>query len=103
MSESADEVQSARLFIAVAVPAAVQAGLGIAQKELNQQLRGNEIRWVRPEQIHLTLKFLGNVALEQIEELTSLTREACRRFKPMQLYASGIGFFPSAHRPRVVW
>ena len=66
MSEPTDRIDSARLFIALAVPEEVKDRLGMVQKELSEQLHANEIRWVRPELIHLTLKFLGNVVVGQL-------------------------------------
>lgn len=73
------------------------------QKELRRIVPGDGLRWVRPEQIHLTLKFLGNVPQDRMEDLVTAIREACRGVGPFRLRAEHAGFFPNEHRPRVIW
>ena len=62
-----------------------------------------KIRWVEPENIHLTLKFLGNIHASAIEQITSSLFEAVRGFDPIPLTVRGVGSFPGIRRPRVVW
>ncbi len=92
-----------RLFIALPVPSAVKDELCRAQVELQSGLKGDGIRWTKPEQIHLTLKFLGNVADSRIDELIAATTAACVPFPPIQLHSAGFGFFPENRPPRVIW
>ena len=91
------------MFIAVPVPAAVREELRRLQDELRGRLPGQAIRWTRPEQIHLTLRFLGNVPADSVGELTDAVRRACASFAPIPLHAGRIGFFPQARVPRVIW
>ncbi len=61
-------------------------------------------RWAKREQFHLTLRFLGSVASDRLEELQSKLGDACRTIHPMQLEAGGMGFFPEkSFPPRVLW
>lgn len=92
-----------RLFIALPVPQTVIGELQRAQNELRAVLKGGGVRWTQPEQIHLTLKFLGNVPSSDVRNLVDATVAACCSFSPIRLQVRGIGFFPSIRRPRVVW
>jgi len=93
---------SHRLFVAVATPDAVKSEIAKAQNELRQALPERSVRWTR-EHFHLTLRFLGNVAVERIDALKEKLRLACRDFAPMKVRAERIGFFPERGFPRVIW
>jgi len=92
-----------RLFVALAVPDAVMSEIEKAQDELRQALQDGSVRWTRPEHFHLTLRFLGNVAVGSIEVLRDKLRLTCRDFTPMKVRAERIGFFPERGFPRVIW
>ncbi len=92
-----------RLFIAVLVPEQVKAAIAAAQNQLRRVVRRSSVRWTSCEQFHLTLRFLGNVAAEKLEELEQKTRMACAQFAPLEMSAESIGFFPERGFPRVVW
>lgn len=91
------------MFIALAVPEAVKERLRDVQRELRAQLPEDAVRWTRIGQIHLTLKFLGNVEVRRVDELVESVRRACAGLPSFQLTAGDIGFFPNAQRPRVIW
>ena len=61
------------------------------------------LRWTRPEQAHLTLAFLGDVPNERVEELKQILALTAAAFQAFTVEVSGIGGFPRAERPRVVW
>ncbi len=61
------------------------------------------IKWVAPGGIHLTLRFLGHVADDRLEALADRLLALSRQFSPFSLELSGLGVFPSARAPRVVW
>jgi 2'-5' RNA ligase len=96
-----------RAFIAIELPREIQRTLGQVQDLLREQLRadtasGLELRWVRPEGIHLTLKFLGEISPEQANQVV----EALSRLQPFERFTiqvRGYGFFPDRRRPRVLW
>jgi 2'-5' RNA ligase len=92
-----------RLFIALAVPLAVRKEIGRAQSQLQRATRPGVIRWTRPEQFHVTLKFLGDVPSEQVAALEQSVARVCSGFQALRLSAQGIGFFPGAQKPRVIW
>ena len=92
-----------RVFIAVSVPNAIRGAIARAQEELRRAVSDDEIRWAKPEQFHLTLKFLGNVDDSRVDELKDAVRKVSEGFASLSLRAAGIGFFPQGRSPRVVW
>jgi 2'-5' RNA ligase len=101
MSATAPEPGKYRLFIAMPVPTGIKEELNLFQKEFLDRL-GKQVRWIRPEQIHLTLSFLGDVPAGNVGDLVEATRNACNSFAPIQLSARGIAFWPQIHNPRVI-
>ena len=90
-----------RTFIAVEIPENITAGI----RELQQGLKnyGFDIRWVRPENIHLTLKFLGHVQSADIENIFSAISRTVVGIASIPLQAKGLGVFPGIKRPRIIW
>jgi RNA 2',3'-cyclic 3'-phosphodiesterase len=91
-----------RCFIAVELPEDVKKELTVLENVLKAR-SPSVVKWVGPEGIHLTLKFLGEVPDEQIEEITMAMEEGCRGFAPFQLEVSGVGAFPNLNRVQVIW
>lgn len=92
-----------RLFIALAVPPAVQQEIGRSQGRLRRNAPPGSVRWTQPEQFHITLKFLGDVLAEQVAALEKSVAPICASLPALQISARGIGFFPKVQRPRVIW
>lgn len=90
-----------RTFIAIELPPAVVSLLEQVQKKLKSS--GLNIRWVRPETIHLTLRFLGEVPPEAVDPVRQALAESARGFSPISLWARGSGVFPGIKKPRVLW
>jgi len=90
-----------RTFIAIELPGEVRAYLERCQERLRRA--GADVTWTRPEQIHLTLAFLGNVPADELDALAEAVREAASAFGPLVLRAGGTGQFPPGGRPRVLW
>lgn len=91
-----------RAFIAVELPEEVKNGLAGLRGELGRVGQG-VVRWVSPESMHLTLKFLGETAEEMVLQVISALEEAVRDLSPFSVEAGELGFFPNASRPRVFW
>ena len=90
-----------RLFLAIELPSEIKAELASLQKELRQAQA--EVSWTKPENLHLTLKFLGEVDAERVGQIEQACIEVARGGKPLSFAARETGFFPNARRPRVVW
>lgn len=91
-----------RAFIAVEVPQAARQTLAEAVRELADQTPGN-VRWVDAQGIHLTLKFLGDIHTQDAGEILTALKSPVRQVSPFSLQLSGLGMFPNARRPRVLW
>ena len=90
-----------RLFVAADLPADLRAARGVAARGAQP---ANEVRWVRPEGIHLTFVFLGEVAAERLATIQgALEASAAEAPAPFRLRAAGIGAFPDRGPLRVVW
>jgi len=90
-----------RAFIACKLPQRVIASIEDLQNHLKKY--GFSVRWVRPKNIHLTLKFLGNIKTADVETVGDVLKKAVSGFVPLVLEASGSGAFPNLHRPHVLW
>ncbi|MGC2529758.1 MAG: RNA 2',3'-cyclic phosphodiesterase [Candidatus Acidiferrum sp.] len=94
-----------RLFVALEIPAAVRENLATLVKELSalsSQVPGKRPHWVRPENLHVTLKFIGEVANAKLEGIRGALSEV-RSSAPVEMDFRGLGFFPNDKRPRVLW
>ena len=92
-----------RAFIAIELPSEVRSEVERTQRALKSTIPTGLIRWTPPEQIHLTLKFLGNIPADSAPELETALRRACTGMVPFELCAEGLGGFPDLRRPRVLW
>jgi 2'-5' RNA ligase len=92
-----------RSFIAIELTENVLGGLVAVQEALDSEAWTDDVRWVRPTGIHLTLKFLGNVPAERLDGIEDALSEAARGVTPFTVIAQGLGVFPNWRRPRVIW
>jgi RNA 2',3'-cyclic 3'-phosphodiesterase len=89
-----------RTFVAVFPPPEVRKALVGAARELPVV---GEVRWVRPENVHLTLKFLGDVLEDLPGRVAEVLEPVRERHKPFEAEPAGFGAFPSARRARILW
>ena len=90
-----------RLFVALNFLPPVREALWAATARLRDL--DLPVKWVRGEAVHLTLKFLGDVADERVPELAAALTSAAAGARPLSLALGGFGVFPAVRRPRVVW
>jgi len=90
-----------RLFIATDPPPELMDEL----KKLVDALKAphDGVKWARPNGIHLTVKFFGNVQESRIPTIIDVSRRACSGIGEIRLTVKGIGTFPGGSRPRVLW
>lgn len=93
--------QAIRSFVAIELPDPLQQALGQLQDRI--RATGLSAKWSRPENIHLTLKFLGDINPESVAEIGAAMAGAADTVSAMTLYAKSVGVFPSVKRPRVLW
>jgi len=95
-------MEQIRCFIAIELPDEIKAGLTRLQAQLKSS---NQpwVKWVDPYSIHLTLKFLGNVAVDRIGEITRAMGEAVQEASPLHLEVKELGVFPNLRWVQVAW
>lgn len=92
-----------RLFIAIELPDTVRAELGRGQRELREVLLPHSAAWTKPDNMHLTLRFLGHVDADRVGELEQSLRAAVTGLGELDLLCERLGCFPDLRFPRVVW
>src|SRR6185295_8788792 len=90
-----------RAFVAVESPPEVQDQAGRLIQRL--QASSAQVKWTDPKQLHWTLKFLGNIDLDEVPEICDALAVAVAGMAPFDVEAAGVGAFPDVHRPRTVW
>ena len=91
-----------RTFIAIPLSHEARRQLSDAIRSLGSEIPSG-VRWVDPEAIHLTLKFLGDIDPALVEDLLRAMEQAASGSLPFQLHLDGLGVFPNQRRPRVLW
>jgi 2'-5' RNA ligase len=92
-----------RTFIAIELDEALRAAIARVQGKFKRLAPPGSVRWVAPEGIHLTLKFLGDTPVSRLGEIEAALRAACAGSAPFEFSVEGRGCFPNTRRPRVVW
>jgi 2'-5' RNA ligase len=90
-----------RFFLAFDLPPQIRQVLNDALEKVRKT--SLDARWVRPEGIHLTVVFMGNVREEDISPMSEFIGAACSRYGPFTVALKGMGCFPNSRNPRVLW
>jgi 2'-5' RNA ligase len=90
-----------RSFVAVEIDSATRQ----RAEQLIKELRAvpADVKWVEADNLHLTLKFLGEVAAQEIPQVCEAVRQGAAEVNPFELEVRGAGAFPNTRRPRTVW
>lgn len=92
-----------RAFIAIDIPPDTRARIGQVVASLKREIGVQAVRWVAPENIHLTLKFLGDVSPTQLDLLKQVVLQEAASHPPFEVTVRDLGCFPNPRRPRVIW
>ncbi len=92
-----------RVFCAVELPDVVRARLEDHISRLRKEVPDAAASWSRVENIHLTLKFFGNVEVNRIEKISAAAERAVKQFSTFPIGVGGTGVFPRPSRPQVLW
>lgn len=90
-----------RAFIAIELPQDIKTDLSNIQEELKQTRA--DVKWVKPENIHLTLKFLGEIDQNLVKKICSILDEIAQKNAPFNLRLTNLGAYPKLKYPRVIW
>jgi 2'-5' RNA ligase len=98
-----DDDTTWRVFCAIEVPPDIRQAITNHIALLRQRLPNVSASWPRAENVHLTLKFLGDIPVERVEVLSQAVRDAAASIQPFDLVVKGCGSFPPRGQPRVLW
>lgn len=90
-----------RAFLAIGLPEEIRERIRTVQQELRRSL--GDVKWVRPEGIHLTLKFFGSIGMDEVERIVPVVAGLAGHTAPMGLVLEKAGGFPDLRRARVLW
>jgi 2'-5' RNA ligase len=90
-----------RSFLAVELPEAIRKRIEEIQADLSSS--NSDVRWVRPEKIHLTLKFFGNIEEPRVDAITKSIEPLVAGTPHFSLEVRGMGVFPNIRNPRIIW
>lgn len=92
-----------RAFIAIELSAEARAVLADVVATLEQRIAPGVVKWVAPQRMHLTLRFLGDTPLAKLEEVAAAMDSVAQQQAPFALELDALGCFPDERRPRVIW
>ncbi|MFA5351315.1 MAG: RNA 2',3'-cyclic phosphodiesterase [Candidatus Omnitrophota bacterium] len=90
-----------RTFIAIELPQEIKEKLSELQARLKQSEA--DVKWVEPENIHLTLKFLGEIGEDKLPKIIEIIESTTQNTKQFRLSLSSLGAFPRVEFPRIIW
>jgi RNA 2',3'-cyclic 3'-phosphodiesterase len=92
-----------RTFIAIELDEPLRVALAAVQTKFKHQAPPGSVKWVAPDGIHLTLKFLGDTPASRAAEIAAALARACEGIPPFEFTVEGRGCFPNTRRPRIIW
>ena len=92
-----------RLFVALNPTPEARSFIEQNVQLLRRQIDLRGVKWMAPENVHLTLQFMGEVDAQLVPEIVTALRAACAQTAPFELQIGGIGCFPDVRKPRVIW
>ena len=91
-----------RTFIAIEIPNEIKKQI-ISQTVGLRQKAARSVRWGAPENIHITLKFLGEISPAQVDLLLPMLKSEAAKYAPFEMTVDELGAFPNVRRPRIIW
>lgn len=92
-----------RVFCAVALPDELRSRVAERVRKLREEFPDARASWEKPEKLHITLKFLGDIEPARVEDLSGAAARAAASIEPFELTIDTPGTFPSQGQPRVLW
>lgn len=96
-------LEKVRSFLSLNIDASLVDSLAIIQSRVKEALADYSIKWEKPDKFHMTMRFLGDMYRNSINELIKQLEFINFEFKSIEMYTSGIGFFPNRKFPNVVF
>ena len=92
-----------RIFIAIEIPQNIRVKITEITDYLQSKTSPTAVKWVDSENLHLTIKFIGETVQEKIEEIAKVLNQSLLHQAPFSLEISGLGMYPNNTNPRVIW
>src|SRR5687767_11644786 len=92
-----------RMFCAFELPETVRTRIQTHAKQVREAVPEATASWSRPDNIHLTVKFFGNVEPKRVPVITATAERIVKEFSPIQIEVGKTGVFPRPSRPQVLW
>ena len=92
-----------RAFIALELPGELRAAIGEVQDQLRRSAAGGKVTWTKPENLHLTLQFLGDIQEERVAGIVATLSRVAGHHARFPVAVGGVGAFPDGRLPRVLW
>ncbi len=92
-----------RAFLAAEIPTNLQDAIQAATATLRKSVGGELVRWVPIRNIHLTLKFLGDVSPSSLDLIQHMLQIEAGHYQPFEVHVEGFGCYPNARKPRILW
>jgi 2'-5' RNA ligase len=102
-SQTGPSVSLIRAFIALPVDERLMPVLTETARAVREALPASSVKWTRPENLHLTLRFLGNIPAAAVDDIAGQLRTACAGTPVLTARVAGFGCFPTSDRARVLW
>jgi len=96
-------MQTIRCFIAVDLPSEIKKGISSQITLIDSQIPKGSVRWVDQVNLHLTIKFLGEIQALQVNKIQNVLDLVLRSVPEFDMAIAGAGLFPSARKPRIIW
>lgn len=90
-----------RAFVALPLAGDLREKVAPIQQRLRRH--AGKVKWVEPENLHFTLKFLGNIGADGARRVLGALGRAAEGVRPFELGLGGVGAFPTTEKPRVIW
>lgn len=92
-----------RVFIAVELPQKLKEKVAKIQDKIKESDKVNRIKWVSPDSLHITLKFLGEIEKQRLKDVFEVVEKTSSNFCCFSVNIQGMGIFPESGTPRVLW
>jgi 2'-5' RNA ligase len=96
-------LKKTRAFLSLNLEEPLKIKIAEIQKELQEKLSEHRIKWENTEKFHLTLRFLGDLDENRLDEIKQGLEKSSHSFKQLEFHSDGLGFFPNPRRPNVIF
>lgn len=98
-----NNIDSIRCFISIEIDTSVKENIECYIKKLANEISFKKIKWVKTDNMHITLAFLGKTPMDKIKQISAVMELVSDKLDPFIVNLKGTGFFPNDHEPKILW